>query len=466
MAQTTVAGGFIDADLVSAQTALTSGLVSTDELIISDAGVLKRMDVSVLEDYIVTNLGDNNIDVAQSSHGFAVGDVIRMTTTNNTYAKALADTAANAEVIGIVIDVTDSNNFTYATSGEITVAAAVPNSTTAGDIVYLSTSSAGGTQTTEPSTTNQISKPVAIITEANNKMVLVPFRGEIISSGTTSYAPVDATYLTLGTNGTLSGERVFTAGTGLTLADAGAGGAATLTVDNDSITFSKMQNVAANSVLVRNANSSGDLAELALATTQILIGNGTGFTAAALSGEATMTNAGVVSIADNIIDEANLKVSNAPTNGQFLQAQSGNTGGLTWAAAGGGDFYDTITNGTTKVYVDNNASSGFTLNNNYKFQINMPTSGEGFFFKCADQGSEHSALFYADYPSQITKIAGSSNWEGLNGGQTRSSGDGKFYVVCDANSRAIWIYNREGNNRTITVHGMGRIVSVTAQASI
>ena len=135
MAQTTVAGGFIDADLVSAQTALTSGLVSTDELIISDAGVLKRMDVSVLEDYIVTNLGDNNIDVAQSSHGFAVGDVIRMTTTNNTYAKALADTAPNAEVIGIVIDVTDSNNFTYATSGEITVAAAVPNSTTAGDIV-------------------------------------------------------------------------------------------------------------------------------------------------------------------------------------------------------------------------------------------------------------------------------------------------------------------------------------------
>ena len=44
MAQTTIAGGFIDADLVSAQTALTSGLVSTDELIISDAGVLKRMD--------------------------------------------------------------------------------------------------------------------------------------------------------------------------------------------------------------------------------------------------------------------------------------------------------------------------------------------------------------------------------------------------------------------------------------
>ena len=364
MAQTVIAGGFIDADLVSAQTALTSGLVSTDELIISDAGVLKRMDISVLEDYIVTNLGDNNIDVTQSSHGFAVGDVIRMTTTNNTYAKALADTATNAEVIGIVIDVTDTNNFTYATSGEITVAAAVPNSTTAGDIVYLSTSSAGGTQTTEPSTTNQISKPIAVITEANNKMVLLPYRGEIISSGATSFAPVDATYLALSANGTLTGERVLTAGTGLTLADAGAGGAATLTIDNDSITFAKMQNVAANSVLVRNANSSGDLAELALATTQILIGNGTGFTAAALSGDVTMSNAGVVTIAANAVDsteitsgaidlahmssqsvdEDNLYISNAGTNGQFLSKQSGNNGGLTWADAGG-NWNDLLSDG-------------------------------------------------------------------------------------------------------------------------
>jgi hypothetical protein len=93
--------------------------------------------------------------------------------------------------------------------------------------------------------------------------------------------------------------------------------------------------MAANTVKVRDANSSGDPSDLAVATTQLIIGDGTGFTAAALSGEATMTNAGVVSISDNIIDEANLKISNGPTNGQFLSAQSGNTGGLTWAVAGG-----------------------------------------------------------------------------------------------------------------------------------
>jgi len=36
------------------------------------------------------------------------------------------------------------------------------------------------------------------------------------------------------------------------------------------------------------------------------------------------------------VDEANLKVSNSPVNGYMLTAQSGNTGGLTWAAAAGG----------------------------------------------------------------------------------------------------------------------------------
>jgi hypothetical protein len=50
------------------------------------------------------------------------------------------------------------------------------------------------------------------------------------------------------------------------------------------------------------------------------------------SGEVTSTADGATVIADNVVDEANLKISNSPTNGQFLSAQSGNSGGLTWAA--------------------------------------------------------------------------------------------------------------------------------------
>tara|TARA_B100000287_G_scaffold324252_1_gene308338 strand:- start:117 stop:1025 length:909 start_codon:yes stop_codon:yes gene_type:complete len=41
-------------------------------------------------------------------------------------------------------------------------------------------------------------------------------------------------------------------------------------------------------------------------------------------------------IADDVVDEANLKISNTGSNGQFLQKQSGNTGGLTWATASTG----------------------------------------------------------------------------------------------------------------------------------
>jgi len=49
----------------------------------------------------------------------------------------------------------------------------------------------------------------------------------------------------------------------------------------------------------------------------------------AISG-AALTN---VPIADQAVNEAKLQVSNAPTNGYMLTAQSGNTGGLTWVAA-------------------------------------------------------------------------------------------------------------------------------------
>jgi len=49
------------------------------------------------------------------------------------------------------------------------------------------------------------------------------------------------------------------------------------------------------------------------------------------SGEVTSSADGAQTIATNVVDEDNLKISNAGTNGQFLQKQSGNTGGLTWA---------------------------------------------------------------------------------------------------------------------------------------
>ena len=54
-------------------------------------------------------------------------------------------------------------------------------------------------------------------------------------------------------------------------------------------------------------------------------------------------------VAGASIDEAKMNISNAGTNGQYLQKQSGNTGGLTWAdvpagvgGATGVDFNDDV----------------------------------------------------------------------------------------------------------------------------
>ena len=82
------------------------------------------------------------------------------------------------------------------------------------------------------------------------------------------------------------------------------------------------------------------------------------------SGEVTSTADGATVIADNVVDEANLKASNTPTNGYVLTAQSGNTGGMTWAEmTGGGPSLGTDsiirTNGQT---INENITIGSTTN--------------------------------------------------------------------------------------------------------
>jgi len=129
----------------------------------------------------------NNISVSgaadsQILKGFSVGDVLRSSGSDGAYAKAQANNAANAEVLGIITAVPDVNTFTLTVAGYITTAAAVPNET-AGSALFLSAATAGALTATEPSTAGQISKPVAIVTTANASMILVAYRGETLSSG-------------------------------------------------------------------------------------------------------------------------------------------------------------------------------------------------------------------------------------------------------------------------------------------
>ena len=99
----------------------------------------------------------------------------------------------------------------------------------------------------------------------------------------------------------------------------GADKVITAKILDGNVTNAKLADMAANTVKVRNANSSGAPSDVALATTEILIGDGTGFTAAALSGDATMTNAGAVTVT-KIQGEA--VSSTAVANDQYLKYSS------------------------------------------------------------------------------------------------------------------------------------------------
>ena len=92
-----------------------------------------------------------------------------------------------------------------------------------------------------------------------------------------------------------------------------------VTIKDAGVANAELANMAANTVKVRDANSSGVPSDKAVADTQILIGDGTGFTAAALSGDATMTNAGAVTVAKI---QGTAVSSTAPTNDQYMKYSS------------------------------------------------------------------------------------------------------------------------------------------------
>ena len=92
------------------------------------------------------------------------------------------------------------------------------------------------------------------------------------------------------------------------------------TIANDAVTAAKI----ADDAVVTAAIADDAVVTAAIADDAI--------TAALIADDAVVQAA----IADEAIDEARIQISNAGTNGQYLQKQSGDTGGLTWADVSGG----------------------------------------------------------------------------------------------------------------------------------
>jgi len=132
------------------------------------------------------------------------------------------------------------------------------------------------------------------------------------------------------------------AGSGAAMGEIGTLGVTSLNVSGNIIVSGTVDGVdlqTLNNAVTANTAKTGITTSQASAITA----NTSKVTNATHSGEVTGSSA--LTIADNVVDEANLKVSNSPTNGYFLSAQSGNTGGLTWveAAASVGSLSKTAT---------------------------------------------------------------------------------------------------------------------------
>ncbi len=84
---------------------------------------------------------------------------------------------------------------------------------------------------------------------------------DILALASSGGAPADASYVTLGTNGTLTSERVLTAGTGISVADGGAGSTATVTntspmVQSSYVTIASDANLTSERVLTAGSGIS------------------------------------------------------------------------------------------------------------------------------------------------------------------------------------------------------------------
>ncbi len=89
-------------------------------------------------------------------------------------------------------------------------------------------------------------------------------------------APTGAQYLTLATDGTLSNERVLTAGTGVTLTDAGAGSTLTVAADGPNITSLSASNISSGTLAAARGGAG--------AVNGVLKANGSGVVSAASAG--------------------------------------------------------------------------------------------------------------------------------------------------------------------------------------
>ena len=183
-----------------------------------------------------------------------------------------------------------------------------------------------------------------------------------------------------------------------------AANTAKTSLENDSVSTAKIQDDAVTADKLANSINTEIAANTAKTTNATHTGEVTGGT--------TLT------IASDVVDEDNLKVSNSPTNGYFLSAQSGNTGGLTWAEAGGGKIIQVH---TTKVAGGSSVSYSNVSSNTdfYPLETTAITVSAGT-----------TLIVFANYHYWMQDVGGNIMY-GVQGLQAEVGGSGTWNSIRD-----------------------------------
>jgi hypothetical protein len=184
-------------------------------------------------------------------------------------------------------------------------------------------------------------------------------------------------------------DKIETIGGGVSDGDKGditvSGSGATWTIDNDAITYAKMQNVSATDRLLgRDTAGAGDVEELTVSGG--LEFTGTGIQRSALTGDVTATaGSSSTTIANNAVTTAKIldanvtlaKIANAAVNSKLLGS----------GAAGSGSAYSEITLGTglSMSGTTLNASGGASVSGgSFDIDCGDATSNGNFVINCGD----------------------------------------------------------------------------------
>lgn len=122
----------------------------------------RRVTLAALRTFLGAGI---TVGVTQASHGLSVGDVVRFDGTD--YVQATADTAGNAEAVGVVTAIPDSGMFAYQTAGVVSTLSGL----TPGELYYLQDDGSLGTSS------GTVDKPILIATSATTAVLILAISG-------------------------------------------------------------------------------------------------------------------------------------------------------------------------------------------------------------------------------------------------------------------------------------------------